>query len=105
MRGINRFAWSLAVVAGLAGCSASKPAPPTDLRGQRLAELEAMGRKCHYPSSGWELRGTEELHLKPKPDERYEVVDCMIAEIRKSDIPFKMGFVGNEAYVTPGNAS
>jgi hypothetical protein len=91
----------VAAAALVAGC-AKAPAPPRDVRGPRLVELEAMGRKCGYPRSGWELVGTEDLHLRPDPNERYQVVDCMLGEIKKSDIPFKMGFVGNEAY-EPGN--
>jgi hypothetical protein len=93
---------SALAVAVLGACSSQRPAPAHDLRAEGLAALEASGRKCGYPRSGWELVGTEELHLKPDPNSRIEVVDCMLREINKSGLPFKMGFVGNEAY-EPGN--
>ncbi|MEA3038405.1 MAG: hypothetical protein QOE79_918 [Sphingomonadales bacterium] len=101
MRRLQISSILIVAAAMLAGC-AKAPTPPRDVRAARLAELEAMGRKCGYPSSQWTLVGTEDLHLKPDPNERYQIVDCMLREIKRSDIPFKMGFVGNEAY-EPGN--
>jgi hypothetical protein len=98
----DSFSILIVGAAMLAGCAKAPPAP-RDLRAAHLAGLEAMGRKCGYPRSEWELVGTEDLHLRPDPNERYEVVDCMLKEIKTSDIPFKIGFVGNEAY-EPGNA-
>ena len=91
----------LAAAVSLGGFAKS-PAPQRDLRATRLAELEGMGRKCGYPRSEWRLVRTDELHLKPDPNERYEVVVCMLREIKRSHIPFDLGFVGNEAY-EPGN--
>lgn len=107
--GRTGISWTLVVsasaiaVAMLSGCSKHPPAAKPDLRAERLAKLDAMGRKCGYPRSGWNLFGADELHLQPDPNERYEVLECMLGEIRKSDVPFKIGFVGNEAYA-PGNA-
>src|SRR3954453_6597814 len=96
------FLLVLGSIAAAGGCSQNASPAPHDLRSQRLSELEAMGQRCRYPHSGWRLVGTEELHLKPDPNERYEVVDCMLLEFKKSDIPYKIGFVENEAY-EPGN--
>jgi biopolymer transport protein ExbD len=38
-----------------------------------------------------------ELHLQPDANARYEVVDQVLAEAKKTNVT-KMGFVGNEAY-------
>ena len=38
-----------------------------------------------------------ELHLRPAPDARYEVVDEVLAVTKRANVT-KMGFVGNEAY-------
>src|SRR5262245_10776803 len=51
----------------------------------------------------YELAGTKrmepapELHLRPDAEARYEVVDRVLADIKRADIK-KFGFVGNEAY-------
>ena len=38
-----------------------------------------------------------ELHVQPDPQSRYDVVDQVLAVIKKSEIT-KLGFVGNEQY-------
>jgi biopolymer transport protein ExbD len=38
-----------------------------------------------------------ELHLRPDPETRYEVVDQVLATI-KSEHVNKVGFIGNEQY-------
>ncbi len=40
-----------------------------------------------------------ELHLQPEPDARYELVDEVLAVTKRANVT-KMGFVGNEAYMT-----
>jgi biopolymer transport protein ExbD len=40
-----------------------------------------------------------ELHLQPEPDARYELVDEVLAVTKQAKVS-KMGFVGNEAYMT-----
>ena len=40
-----------------------------------------------------------ELHLQPEPEARYEVVDEVLAVTKQAKVS-KMGFVGNEAYMT-----
>jgi biopolymer transport protein ExbD len=42
-----------------------------------------------------------ELHVQPDADARYDVVDQVFAEIRKSEIT-KLGLIGNEQYSTFG---
>jgi hypothetical protein len=99
MRPANSLLIVLGSLAATVGAGCSQHAPPVlkDLRSERLAALEAIGRKCGYPRSGWYLVGNDELRLTPNPNERYEVVDCMLVQTRKSGAPFKMGFIGNEA--------
>ena len=38
-----------------------------------------------------------ELHLQPDPNTRYDVIDEVLATVKKSQVE-KFGFVGNEAY-------
>ncbi len=38
-----------------------------------------------------------ELHLRPDPNARYEIVDEVLAVTKRANVT-KMGFVGNEAY-------
>ena len=40
-----------------------------------------------------------ELHLQPDPQARYDVVDNVLAVTKRAQVE-KMGFVGNEAYMT-----
>jgi biopolymer transport protein ExbD len=40
-----------------------------------------------------------ELHLQPEPEARYELVDQVLAVTKQAKVS-KMGFVGNEAYMT-----
>src|SRR4249919_262321 len=40
-----------------------------------------------------------ELHLQPEPDARYALVDEVLAVTKQAKVS-KMGFVGNEAYMT-----
>lgn len=40
-----------------------------------------------------------ELHLQPEPEARYELVDEVLAITKRAQVE-KMGFVGNEAYMT-----
>jgi biopolymer transport protein ExbD len=40
-----------------------------------------------------------ELHLQPEPEARYELVDQVMAVTKPAKVT-KMGFVGNEAYMT-----
>ncbi len=40
-----------------------------------------------------------ELHMQPEPEARYELVDEVLAVTKQAKVS-KMGFVGNEAYMT-----
>lgn len=40
-----------------------------------------------------------ELHFQPAPEARYEVVDRVLAIIKRANVS-KLGFVGNEQYRT-----
>ena len=44
-----------------------------------------------------QMQPTPELHLRPDAAARYEVVDKVLADIKRADIK-KFGFIGNEAY-------
>jgi biopolymer transport protein ExbD len=44
-----------------------------------------------------QMKPAPELHLRPDAQARYEVVDKVLADIKRADIK-KFGFIGNEAY-------
>jgi len=50
-----------------------------------------------YLDQSQTLSPIPELHIRPAPDARYEVVDEVLAVTKRANVT-KMGFVGNEAY-------
>ena len=56
-----------------------------------------MVRLRQYLDRTQALRPIPELHVRPKPDARYEVVDQILAVAKRAHVA-KMGFVNNEAY-------
>jgi biopolymer transport protein ExbD len=50
-----------------------------------------------YLEQSQTMNPVPELHLRPAPDARYEVVDSVLAVTKRANVT-KMGFVGNEAY-------
>jgi biopolymer transport protein ExbD len=50
-----------------------------------------------YLDQSQTLNPIPELHVRPAPDARYEVVDNVLAVTKRANVT-KMGFVGNEAY-------
>jgi hypothetical protein len=81
----------------VAGCARNQPAG--NLRETRLATLKAITQRCGLPETSLRLVGTDDLHVRPPVDAKYESVDCALAELKKANMPLKMGFVGNEAFV------
>ena len=52
-----------------------------------------------YLDLSQQMNPTPELHLQPEPNARYELVDQVLAVTKQARVD-KMGFVGNESYVT-----
>ena len=52
-----------------------------------------------YLDQTQQMNPVPELHLQPEPTARYELVDQVLAVTKRAHVE-KMGFVGNEAYVT-----
>jgi len=52
-----------------------------------------------YLELSQQIQPIPELHLQPEPDARYELVDEVLAITKRAHVE-KMGFVGNEAYMT-----
>ena len=50
-----------------------------------------------YLDISQQMNPVPELHLQPEPNARYEVVDRVLALIKREKVR-KVGFVGNEAY-------
>lgn len=52
-----------------------------------------------YLEISQQMNPLPELHLQPEPEARYELVDEVLAITKRAQVE-KMGFVGNEAYMT-----
>ena len=52
-----------------------------------------------YLEISQQMAPVPELHLQPEPEARYELVDEVLAITKRARVE-KMGFVGNEAYMT-----
>jgi biopolymer transport protein ExbD len=84
------------------------PPPPVDPAKNTLA-IDAQGQSYwngtpvtdvllqQYLEATTQLNPEPELHFQPDPAARYEVVDHVLAIVKRSNIT-KLGFVGNEQY-------
>ena len=52
-----------------------------------------------YLDQTQQMNPIPELHLQPEPTARYDLVDQVLAVTKRAHVE-KMGFVGNEAYMT-----
>ena len=89
-----------ALVPAFLACSACSHASPRELtvHEYRQGVLNEIADRCGLSRTTFDLRGDDELHFKPEPTAEYSKVDCGLRMIKKSGIPYKMGFVGNEAF-------
>ena len=94
-----RLALPLAVAAATCSACNSTPAKKMTLHDERRNVLDQIADKCGLPRSFFSLVGDDELTLRPDPDVEYLRVDCALEGIKNSRIPFRLGFIGNEAYV------
>ena len=97
-----RLVLPLAVAAATCSACSVAPAKKMTLHDQRQNVLDRIADKCGLPRSFFSLVGDDELTPKPDPNVEYLRVDCALQGIKNSRIPFRLGFIGNEAYV--GNA-
>lgn len=86
------------------------PPPPVEPAKNTLA-IDAQGQSYwngtpvddvllqQYLEATTQLNPEPELHFQPDPQARYEVVDHVLAIVKRSNIT-KLGFVGNEQYAT-----
>jgi biopolymer transport protein ExbD len=86
------------------------PPPPVEPAKNTLA-IDAQGQSYwngtpvddvllqQYLEATTQLNPEPELHFQPDPAARYEVVDHVLAIVKRSNIT-KLGFVGNEQYAT-----
>ncbi len=88
-----RAAPAVALSVMLSACATAQ----VEGRAERRAQLDAIAATCGLPSRMLHLTGSNELLFRPDPETSYEAVSCVIAELRKTDIPMKMGFVANYA--------
>ena len=84
------------------------PAPPIDPQRNKIAidqngtvfwnagpvDLNTLRQYLELTTT---IRPTPELHIQPHPEARYEVVDQVLAVIKRAEVQ-SMGFVGNEQY-------
>jgi hypothetical protein len=90
---VSRVAASALLIAALAACATAQ-----DRSGpERRAELDSIAAKCGLPARMLRMVGKDALRFNPDPDTSYRAVDCALTELRKTDIPMKLGFVANSA--------
>ena len=87
----------LAVPLHAAACS---PAPPTDPRAARTAQLEEMTKRCDVPAGTLAQLGPEEVTIAAGPDVEWRKVECLIDEIKKAKPKLQYMFIGNARYET-----
>jgi hypothetical protein len=80
-------------------CAGPDPEPRPSLRSERIAQLERIATDCGLPGTLKPV-GTEDVRFRPSPSAKYERVDCVLNALKKTDMPMKMGFVGNETNQT-----
>ena len=84
------------------GCPVPK-ATSNEVRITRSGAILWNGVQLSEPQLRFELATTQrmrsvpELHLRPDPEARYEVVDRVLGLVKREQVR-KVGFVGNEAY-------
>jgi hypothetical protein len=93
----------LAAVGAIACLSCQEPAAQEQsARDPTQLALDQIAKKCGLAPSIFKRIGKDELTLQARPDEKYESVDCALAELNKAKLPLKLGFIGHEYY--PGNS-
>jgi|tagenome__1003787_1003787.scaffolds.fasta_scaffold20930879_2 hypothetical protein len=81
------------------GCDQHSQRTPVSIHEQREEVLNKIADKCGLARSTFKLVGNDELHILPDLKAPYERLDCALSELRKANLPVKMGFIGNEYYV------
>jgi len=90
--------WALIVLI-VAGSAARADNEETTVA-TRQAEARRITTACGLPTDTILVRSDGSMHIRPKPTESYERVDCALSELRKSKLVGRLptGFVGNERY-------
>jgi hypothetical protein len=81
----------------LIGCSSSGADSATERKKAALVGIEKM---CRVAPGTLELGEGNQLAIQPSPHEKYDNVECVVRELRKSEFAadMKLGFVGNEMH-------
>jgi len=90
--------------------SSNNPPPPIDPVKNKIVVTQAgavlwngapvnLTQLRQYLDVTQQMDPVPELHLQPEPEARYVVVDDVLAVTKQAKVS-KMGFVGNEAYMT-----
>jgi hypothetical protein len=88
----------IALAAACNGCQ-QPPAQEQTLPDAYQAILDGIAKKCGLPPSTFKRIGADKLQFQPRPDAQYERVGCALTELKRANLPLKLGFVGNESYI------
>ena len=90
---------SILLIAGAVGACAHSTASDRGLRASRQGQLREIAERCGLPARALWLNRAGHVRLRPSPDTRYEIVDCVLVKLREGGFADRMpmGFVGNEA--------
>jgi biopolymer transport protein ExbD len=90
--------------------SSNQPPPPIDPIKNKIVVTQAgavlwngapvnLTQLRQYLDVTQQMDPVPELHLQPEPEARYVIVDEVLAVTKQANVS-KMGFVGNEAYIS-----
>jgi biopolymer transport protein ExbD len=90
--------------------SSNQPPPPIDPIKNKIVITQAgavlwngapvnLTQLRQYLDVTQQMDPVPELHLQPEPEARYVIVDEVLAVTKQANVS-KMGFVGNEAYIS-----
>jgi hypothetical protein len=62
------------------------------------AQLNKLSDGCKAPRAWLRSKGDNEVRFRPSPNAKYQTVDCVLNRMKRSKLPMKLGFIGNEQY-------
>jgi hypothetical protein len=61
------------------------------------ASLDRMSDRCRAPRDWLKHLDGNRVRFQPSLTAKFDKVDCVLGQLKKSDLPMNLGFVGNEA--------
>jgi hypothetical protein len=62
------------------------------------SQLNKLSDVCKAPRAWLRSLGHGEVRFRPSKNAKYRTVDCVLNQMKRSKLPMKLGFIGNEQY-------